>query len=299
MVALRHQLLQHQLADNRSERRKDAAIMRASLNSAKSRCLACDRAGRPRNREHFWPRWLIEFCEATEEPVNWLGKRVAASAVQIPLCVECNSAFGNELETPMSALLPRISGGDGMSDLDCELLVRWLWKFEGLGWGIYYFHDSMQYSSMYTLRQRVLNKDSLNGIRGELVVCVALAHKNNPGLHDWSLGISSGVGKHDAIFIAAVFRNVAMMVTLAHFAHLVPPMFARYQLRTVPSALDVKVLQPQVVFPLVSDAEIVTREASMFLKFAHEQHAEEQDRLGLRISKRRVEIPHPVLRKQS
>ncbi|TIR30118.1 MAG: hypothetical protein E5X07_22995 [Mesorhizobium sp.] len=283
---------------SREERRKDAAIIRAGLNSAKYRCLACEKANLNRNKEHFWPRWLIAFAEATKEPVEWLGKKLPAEAVQIPLCATCNSAFGADLEGPMSQLLPRISAGAGVTDAECELIVRWLWKFEGLGWNAYNFHrHKARYSVKFSLRDRVLGKQSLTNIRGHLVVALALAHQNDPGSHDWSLGIDSGLGENDAIFVSAVFRNVAMMVSLADFAHLIPPMFSKYRLQDEATASNNIVLKPETVFPRVSDAEIVTNNASDRLKSEHERVAKrESDNNRLVFRPARIEIPHPAIR---
>lgn len=286
------------MSKNRLERRKNAAILRAGLNSAKYRCLACEKANLNRNKEHFWPRWLIRFAEATKEPVSWLGKDLPAEAVQIPLCADCNSAFGQDLEGPMSELLPRISVGQSVTDPECELLVRWLWKFEGLAWNAFNFHRSeARYSSKFSMRERVIGKDSLQGIRGRLVVALALAHRNDPGLHDWSLGMDSGLGTHDAIFASGVFRNVAMAVSFADFAHLIPPMFSTYQLAGERDLSGALVLKPEFVFPLVSDAEIVTASASVRLKVEHERFGERQNTNSALVTNRpRLEIPHPGLR---
>ncbi len=283
---------------NRHERRAKDAKLRAGLNSAKFRCLACEKPNLKRNKEHYWPKWLIAFAEATQEPLPWLGKNVLADSIQIPLCEDCNSAFGLALENPMSQLLPKISKGQAITDLDCELAVRWLWKFEGLAWTAYHFHDAARhYTSRFSLRERVLGDSSLDGMREQLVVAIALAHRNDSHNLDWSLGIDSGISDHDAIFVSGVFRNVALMVVLADYADAIPPMFSKYRLASKRTTSADNVLQPEFVFPMVSDAEITTVVASRRLKGLHERHAEAANRhASLIVEKKRIEIPHPALR---
>ena len=74
-----------------------------------------------------------------------------------------------------------MSVGNGITDGECETLIRWLWKFEGLAWNSYHAHDiDRKYSGRYTLTERVTNANSLDGVRGDLVFATALAHKNDP-----------------------------------------------------------------------------------------------------------------------
>jgi len=278
---------------NRHERRRMEAELRVSLKSAKKRCLACEQAPKQITKEHLFPQWLIGHAEATTETIDWVGQKVLPSSVHVPLCEKCNSGFGSLLEQPMSELLPRVSAGGGLTDPECELLVRWLWKFEGLVWGLQHFHDdAIHYTATRRLRERVTSP--LDGIRPRLVVALALANRNDIGSHDWSLGLSSPPIERDAIFGSAVFRNVAMMVSLDLFADLIPPMFTKYQLSAVPINDGAIVMTPNTVFPFVSDAEIVTRDASLPLKAAHEAYAAKiQAILPVPPKRSRIVVPRP------
>src|SRR6476661_3004698 len=101
----------------------------------KKECVSCRRADVKMNHEHFWPQWLIDRTGTNKTGVRFDGtKRINPRKLKVPLCVRCNSDFGNGLETPVSILFNEIEAGRGISDEDAEVLVRWLWKFEGLYW---------------------------------------------------------------------------------------------------------------------------------------------------------------------
>lgn len=284
---------------NRHERRAAAAQLKAGLNIGKFRCLSCMKIGKKRNKEHFWPKWLIKFAEANTEKVGWIGGKVLPESCQIPLCEECNLEFSARLESPCSIILPKISNGNGITDDECETLVRWLWKFEGLFWSaIMATRPGWNYSAKYTLRDRVTGQNSLKGIRGDLVLAVGLAYRNDEDSKDWSLGVDSGVTDHDAIYVSCVFRNVALIVSLAQFESLIPSTMSKYFFPEVPKNSDDIVLVPEFVFPRVSDAEAVMLEVSIRLKIEHERWARQQDRRGLKfVSKPRIQIPHPNVRR--
>src|SRR6266498_2812771 len=129
-----------------------------------------------------------------------------------PLCVACNSDFGQGLEVPVARIFEDLEQGKGISDLEGELLVRWLWKLEGLGW-IFEFSGG-RYNDKYTLRQRVLHP--IDDIRGQLTLAIALVEKIDPDFGDAPMGLDSRC-LHSAIFVSGVFSKVAVMVVLAPF----------------------------------------------------------------------------------
>lgn len=99
---------------------------------ARSTCIACGSTDRQITREHFWPQWLI--AQARPLSVRWRDKRVKPKSATVALCADCNAAFGRELESPVAKIFSDLQSGLGVSDFEAELLVRWLWKFEGLSW---------------------------------------------------------------------------------------------------------------------------------------------------------------------
>lgn len=127
------------------------------------------------NKEHIFPQWLIERTGTNATGIRWGAKRdVPALAATFPLCEQCNRDFGEYLEGPTARLFDEIEAGAGLSDNDAELLVRWLWKIKGLAWIA--DHPDGQYSSKYTLRERVLLP--IDEIRGHLTLGIALNRRN-------------------------------------------------------------------------------------------------------------------------
>src|SRR5262245_9695115 len=78
-------------------------------------------------------------------------------AATLPLCEECNNDFGVQLERPVSLIFEALEAGEGITDKEAELLVRWLWKFEGMFWSAEnHTHPELLYSDRWTLKERVL-----------------------------------------------------------------------------------------------------------------------------------------------
>ena len=98
-------------------------------------CVACGTIDPKISKEHFWPKWLIEKTGTHRTLVRFTkDKRINPKEFVIPLCTKCNSDFGRELESPVSQIFTDLENGLGISDIEAELLVRWLWKFEGYSW---------------------------------------------------------------------------------------------------------------------------------------------------------------------
>src|SRR4051812_27942498 len=117
-------------------------------------CVACGKSDQQMTREHFWPQWLIE--RAAPRSVRWHANRINAKSATVALCKDCNASFGSELESPMAKIFSDVESGLGLSDFEAELLVRWLWKFEGLSW--LQTHSRHTYSHAFSLRDRALNR---------------------------------------------------------------------------------------------------------------------------------------------
>jgi len=205
-------------------------------------------------KEHLFPQWLIERSGTATTGIRWLDRKwVPAKAATIPLCARCNRDFGNELESPVSRIFSDLESGQGLSDAEAELLVRWLWKFEGLAWT--YYHPHGIYTKKYTLRQRVLKP--IDQIRGSLVLAIGMIDNIDPSFGDAPMGIDS-FNLHNAIFVAGVFLRVALMVLLDDFASIVPPEFSQYHFAAKPDgSTNAKLFYPKVGFR--NDTEAVMK----------------------------------------
>ncbi len=198
------------------------------------------------------------------------GKRIPAHRATLPLCTLCNRDFGTELEEPMSRILGDIESGRGLSDNEAEVVVRWLWKLEGLLWHI--SNPTHNYSPVYTLRERVLRP--LDGIRGHLTLALALCQALDPSYGDAPMGIDSHA-RLDGIFVSGVFSRTAMMVVLSPLAELIPAGFSSYRLLPTcgePTA-NAKLFFPQSSFPTDTELVGVTWQCSARLTAAHEAYA--------------------------
>lgn len=205
-------------------------------------------------KEHLFPRWLIERSGTAVTGIRWLGRKwIPAKAATIPLCTKCNKDFGKILEVPVSQIFNDLESDRGLSDAEAEILVRWLWKFEGLAW-IFINPDDI-YTKKYTLAERVLRP--IDEIRGSLVLAIGMIDKIDPSFGDAPMGIDS-YNLHNAIFVAGVFLKVAIMVLLRDFAPMVPSEFSQYNLAEKPSELaNAKLFYPKVGF--FNDIEAVTK----------------------------------------
>lgn len=222
------------------------------------------------NKEHLFPQWLIIRTGTQHTGIKWMGRRgVSALAATFPLCEECNTAFARNLESPTSRLFQDIEQGQGLSDEEAELLVRWMWKIKGLDWIA--AHPDGHYSSKYTLRERVLLP--IDEIRGRLVLALALVAGQHPDSTDLPMGVDAAT-KHDAIFVSGVFSEIAMMVVLDQFEAMIPGQFGRYRLAQTRSPLHAgKLFHPPRSFRDDVEAVGVTYLASVLLSNAHDQLA--------------------------
>jgi len=176
----------------------------------------------------------------------------------------------------MSCILDDIEYGRGLSDNEAELVVRWLWKLDGLLWHV--SHPTHDYSPIYTQRERVLQP--LDRIRGELVLAVALCESVDPTYGDAPMGLDSR-GAIDGVFVSGVFSRTAMMVVLAPFANLIPREFSSYRLSPTRggSAANAKFFYPKTTFPTDTELVGVTWLCSRRLTTAHEAYARELHRV--------------------
>ena len=241
--------------------------MKPSLKHLKKTCAACERSGIEMNKEHVFPEWLILKTNTNNTGIRWMeNRKLPALRATLPLCCECNGIFGKELEGPVSKLFNDIESNRGISDMEAERLIRWLWKIDGLGWCA--ANPNHKYTTTYTLRERVLRP--IDSIRDNLVLAVSLIKALHSESDDWPMGIDSKTSG-DAVFVSGVFSKIAIMVLLDPFVSLLPPNFSYYHLASKRDASsEAKLFYPKVGF--VDDVEAVgfTYLASIPIAKAHD-----------------------------
>jgi hypothetical protein len=248
-------------------------------------------------QEHFFPNWLIEFAGVRHEGIRWLeGKRnVDPKSATIPLCDECNNAFGVTLEGPVSSIFRSLRAGNAISDEDAELLARWLWKFEGSQWGLHAHQmPGARYTERYTLRERVTSHEAFAEIRPRLLLAVATCHANDPGFKDWPLGLDPPPGE-DAIHMSGVFGEIALITTLAEFAHAIPDVFGKYEFGPLPADRNAPAFLPPCAFLTANGAIQTTVEVAQRLCELHGNLAQQKNRPPaakiIMPPRRRIELP--------
>lgn len=233
-------------------------------------CAACGAVDRKLNKEHFWPQWLIEKTGTQRTSVRFTStKCINPKALVVPLCINCNNDFGRELEAPVSRIFEDLESGQGISDREAELLIRWLWKFEGLFW--IFTHPENKYTTKYTLRERLLQP--IDDIRSGLSLAISLVEEMDPGFGDAPMGLDSW-NEHDATFVAGVFSRIAIMVLRQRFEFDVPSHFTMYRLsdRSAPDRAA-KLFYPKTGFKTCVEAVRITRKAGLYLSHAHDLEA--------------------------
>jgi hypothetical protein len=260
------------------------------------RCVGCDRVGQKMTREHFFPRWLIDHADVSRDGIEWLGKKgVDPASATVPLCGECNNELANVLEGPVSTIFRGLDAGEAVSDIEAELLVRWMWKFEGLQWSL--FAASHQgYTYKWTLRDRVTEPRAFAEIRSRMLLAVATGNANDPGEDDWPLGLDTPPGE-DAITMSGVFRRVSIVTSLSDFADLIPDVYGKYLFGAVPADRNAKVFLPPCAFLTANGAIATTKLTASQLSQAHRDWGRQaRSAVGTQVSgilpvRYRVELP--------
>ena len=233
-------------------------------------CVGCGALDSKMNKEHFWPAWLIERTGTNKTSVRFSAeKRINPKALVVPLCIECNSDFGRELESPVSRIFAELEDKKGLSDVGAELLVRWLWKFEGLFWR--FTNPEGRHPSNQTLRQRVLQP--IGQSRTKLSVAVSLVAKINPRFADAPMGLDSW-NIANPVFVAGVFSRIAIMVLEREFEELIPPKFGIYRLADANAPdRNAKLFYPPIGFRDCVEAVSETVDIALYLSHAHDLQA--------------------------
>lgn len=236
-------------------------------------CIACERTKQdlqvlniPFNKEHLSPQWLVKLTGTDKTFVAWMGKRIPGLSVTIPLCKDCNSVFGTEIEKPTIQIFNDLESGKGITDYQAEILIRWMWKFEGMHWHL--FNKAGSYSDKYTLRKRVLQ--DLDAIRPYLTLAVARLSSIDASHGDKPMGIDSR-NLVSAIFVSGVFSELAIIVSLRIFDDFIPRKFSIYHLDKN-SNNKKKVFFPDTNFEDDNEAVWVTATISPLLSRLHDEY---------------------------
>jgi hypothetical protein len=246
------------------------------------------------SREHFFPRWLIEHADVRSEGIDWLGiKGIAPDQATVPLCSECNNALATSLEGPVTTIFRALDADEPISDLEAELLVRWMWKFEGLQWSLY-AGSAARYTQRWSLLGRVTKPQAFADIRNRLVLAVATCHANDPGFSEWPLGLDTPPGE-DAITMSGVFRRVAILTSLVDFVDEIPDVFGKYVFGDIPADRHAKVFSPPCSFLFGKGAVEVTKMTAAHLSERHRALGDEMRAIGRQPNilpvRFRVELP--------
>lgn len=199
-----------------------------------------------------------------------MEKKVSPSSATISLCKLCNNLFGTELEAPVIEVFNALELRKGISDTQAELLIRWMWKFEGFCWLL---HDPFRtYSHSTTLRNRVLNR--LSKGRSEVSLAISLIDKIDPKYGDLPMGVASE-NKANCIFVSGVFSRVAILVFLTKFAGDIPREYSIYTLDNSisSSTTDARLFHPQTGFSDDTSAVRTTHVVSKLLVRLHDDFA--------------------------
>jgi len=171
----------------------------------------------------------------------------------------------------MARVFDDIEAGRGISDEEAELIVRWMWKFEGLAW--VFHHPRDVYTQRYTLRDRVLRP--IDDIRGNLTLAIGLAEQRDPEFEEGAMGIDS-FNVHNAVFVSGVFSRIAILVSLSIFDEDIPVVFSKYRLarHRDHSTTKAKVFFPAVGFPTCTAAIGTMKAISPTLSVLHDEYGE-------------------------
>lgn len=108
-----------------------------SFKHFKDKCIICEEKNKKMNKEHYFPQWLLKRTKSEKVNFGTFYGKLPGKKCTVPICIECNEKLGSELESPVSKIFENIESDKGFNDYEAELLVRWIWKIQGiLYWSI-------------------------------------------------------------------------------------------------------------------------------------------------------------------
>lgn len=205
-----------------------------TLKHFKNMCVCCERAGQPMNKEHIFPKWLLQHTKTQKDTFDWIYGKVPADQATVPLCVDCNTQLGTELEGPVCAIFKAIEEGRGFNDNDAELLVRWMWKINGLlYWSI--CNENWEYGFI-SLKKHVLSH--IAQPRGRISLAISLIEDPDEGYGCSPVGLDASP-VFSNIYAVGVFSKLCIAVIHTNFAgYIDQDKFTIYKLSDIPLVLN-------------------------------------------------------------
>lgn len=207
-----------------------------TLKHFKDRCVCCERTGQKMNKEHIFPKWLLQHTNTRKDMFNWIYGKIPADQVTVPLCGECNSKLGTELEGPVKTVFNAIESGEGFNDSDAELLIRWMWKIAGLVyWTICNEHWKYGFR---TLKDHVLSK--IIQPRHRLSIALSLIEDPYDEHGCAPVGLDA-FSFYSNIYAVGIFSKLCIVVFYSSFEKYIDPnIWTVYRLSDHPMVLNPK-----------------------------------------------------------
>jgi len=232
-----------------------------SFSGFKEKCICCEHTGKLMNKEHFFPQWLLKGTSCEKTLFSSPYGKIPGRKLTIPLCEDCNSKLGSNLEAPVSKIFENIERGMGFNDNDAELLVRWMWKIKGMFyWSI--CNDNWLYSSL-TLKERVLEKIGSPRSRISIGISVIEDELENEEFGYAPIGLSSFTFWSN-VYVVGVFSKLSIVVFYSIYRPLINEnIWTVYTLSDYPILMNPK----KKVFPITyfENGTIAVKTTRLFL----------------------------------
>lgn len=227
-----------------------------SFKHYRDKCICCEESGKLMNKEHIFPLWLLERTNNCDILLNSPYGKIPGSKYTIPLCKECNSELGKKLESNVSRVFDDLETGKGATDHEVELLIRWLWKMQGMFyWAICNSHWKY---GVVKLKERVLTP--ISGTRSRISIGIALIEDPYEGSNYTPVGLDT-FPFWSTVLAAGVFSRMAVVVLYTHLVkHLNQDIWSIYTLSDNPLLINPsKRFFPRTTIETSSKAILLTK----------------------------------------
>lgn len=187
-----------------------------SFSHFKEKCVCCEQSDKKMNKEHLFPQWLLKRTKASKDLFSSPYGPIPGDKLTVPLCCECNSLLGEVLEKPVSRIFESIESNQGFNDYEAELLIRWMWKINGLFyWSI--CNENWKYG-FQTLKDRVLN--NIEWPRERLSIAISLI--DNPFENGCNAPVGIDVLPLECnLYAVGVFSKLCIIVFRTEYMELI------------------------------------------------------------------------------
>lgn len=202
----------------------------------KNQCICCEESGKKMNKEHIFPKWLLKLTNTEQDLFNSPNGMVPGISLTIPLCEDCNRQLGVELEAPVSSIFLRINNNEGFNDHEAELLVRWMWKINGMFyWSI--CNENWKYGYI-TLKEHVLSK--IVSPRDRISIAISLIKYPEDEYGCAAVGLDA-FPLYSNIYSVGVFSKICLVVFHSQFSdYFDRKIWTVYKLSNVPMVINPK-----------------------------------------------------------